>query len=76
MNNLEKAIDRLNTMYGDWRTDEEKEAIEVAVISLKAWQKVNKCVDFHKLAEKEDRTGFEDIIFDQLMDVLKEGLFK
>ena len=37
-----EAIDILNTMYGDWRTDEEREALEVAILSLeKDWISVN-----------------------------------
>ena len=55
----EEAKEILNTMYGDWRTDEEREAIEVAINALGSWDKYSS--ELWKIAY--DR-GFKDGVRD------------
>lgn len=68
---IKEAINKLNYMYGDWRTEEEQEAISVAVIALNAWEEVSECVKFHKLKDVSDEmlTGFESFILEILGEV-------
>ena len=40
MEKIHRAIDILNQMYGDWRTEEEKEALEIAIKALETVERI------------------------------------
>ena len=55
----EEAREILNTMYGDWRTDEEREAIEVAIKALGSWDEYS-CKLWKKAYDRGFKAGVRD----------------
>lgn len=56
--------------YGGIYGEKYGQALGVAFKCMDAWEEVRKCVNFHKLEEKdEDKlTGFEEFILEQLRE--------
>lgn len=40
MAKIHRAIDILNQMYGDWRTEEGKDALEIAINALETFERI------------------------------------
>lgn len=67
---LQEQIDK----YGQEYDDEGIEALEFAIRSLQAWNKVSRCIDFYNMRELMPKlSGFDCLVIDMLNELDDAG---